>query len=63
MRELTADEVGMVSAGPSAIAPLALANQHSCSVATPAVAIHGLHSVATRAILSNDPDAIAKYVW
>jgi hypothetical protein len=60
MRELTSNEIDMVSAGPSAVTPLALACQCNSSTSTSALAMPGIFQPAGATFLSNDPLAIAK---
>jgi hypothetical protein len=60
MRELTSNEIDMVSAGPSAVTPLALAGQCNISTSTSAPSMPGIFPAAAGAFLSNDPIAIVK---
>jgi len=60
MRELTIDEIDMVSAGPSAVTPLALVDQCNGSASMPTRASPGIFPPAGIAFVPNDPSAIAK---
>lgn len=65
MRELTTNEIEMVSAGPTATAahaadPLALAGLCNVSTSTLSTASPGLFPAAGIAFISNDALAIAK---
>lgn len=59
MRELTSNEIEMVSAGPAAITLLALVDQHNASTTIPALVAPRIFPIAG-AFVSNDPIAIAK---
>lgn len=60
MRELTIDEIDLVSAGPAAITPLALVDQRNASTTIPALVAPGIFPSAASAFMSSDPIAIAK---
>lgn len=54
MRELTSDEIDVVSAGPSAVTHLALVGQYNSSASRPAWASSGIPLAAGSALLSTD---------
>ncbi|MFC5550166.1 hypothetical protein [Massilia aerilata] len=60
MRELTPNEIDMVSAGPSAAAPLALASPCNGVAGLPAPAIPSLYPAIGGLLLLNPPIESAK---